>query len=301
MRAPWSSNYTVNINTEMNYWMAEKANLRECHEPLFQLIERTAKRGEKTAKDLYHLNGWVSHHNLDIWGHSSPVGYFGQDENPCTYSMWPMSSGWLCCHLWAHYCYTTDKKFLKDRAFPLIKGAVEFYLEYLVPYKGYLITVPSTSPENTFISPDHTVHSITIASTMDISILKELFEIYLKACEVLNITDLTDKVKETVRKLPPWKIGREGQLQEWFYDYEEADVNHRHISHLYGLYPGNLIHRENTDLLDACRMVLERRGDEGTGWCIAWKACLWARLGDGNRALKLLKNNCVLRIWKSAV
>lgn len=289
MRAPWSSNYTVNINTEMNYWMAEKANLRECHEPLFQLIERTAKRGEKTAKDLYHLNGWVSHHNLDIWGHSSPVGYFGQDENPCTYSMWPMSSGWLCCHLWAHYCYTTDKKFLKDRAFPLIKGAVEFYLEYLVPYKGYLITVPSTSPENTFISPDHTVHSITIASTMDISILKELFEIYLKACEVLNITDLTDKVKETVRKLPPWKIGREGQLQEWFYDYEEADVNHRHISHLYGLYPGNLIHRENTDLLDACRMVLERRGDEGTGWCIAWKACLWARLGDGNRALKLLK------------
>lgn len=289
MRAPWSSNYTVNINTEMNYWIAEKANLSECHEPLFQLIERTAQRGRKTARDIYHLDGWVSHHNLDIWGHSSPVGHFGQDENPCSYSMWLMSSGWLCCHLWEHYYYTTDEEFLRNRAFPLIKGAVEFYLGYLVPYKEYLITVPSTSPENTFIASDHTIHSVTFASTMDISILKELFEIYLKACKVLKITDLTDKVKEAMKKLPSWKIGREGQLQEWFYDYQEVDINHRHVSHLYGLYPGNLIRRENTKLLDACRMALERRGDEGTGWCIAWKACLWARLGDGNRALKLLK------------
>ena len=190
LRAPWSSNYTVNINTEMNYWMAEKANLSDCHESLFDLIERTASHGKKTAKEVYHLDGWVSHHNVDIWGHSSPVGYFGQDENPCTYSMWPMSSGWLCSHLWEHYRYTLDREFLRKKAFPLIRGAVEFYLGYLVPYDGYLVTAPSTSPENTFTASDHSVHSVTFGSTMDCSILKELFGNYLKACEILDITDL---------------------------------------------------------------------------------------------------------------
>ena len=290
LRAPWSSNYTVNINTEMNYWMAEKANLSDCHEPLFDLVERTASRGKKTAKEVYHLNGWVSHHNLDIWGHSSPVGHFGQDENPCTYSMWPMSSGWLCWHLWEHYRYTLDKDFLREKAFPLIRGAVEFYLGYLVPYERYLVTVPSTSPENTFTAPDQGAHSVTFGSTMDNSILKELFGNYLKACEILGITELTDKVKAALEKLPPFKRGKGGQLQEWFLDYPEVDVHHRHVSQLYGLYPGNLIHREDEELLAACRVALDRRGDEGTGWCMAWKACLWARLGDGERALKLLKN-----------
>ncbi len=290
MRAPWSSNYTVNINTEMNYWMAEKANLSDCHMPLLELIERTSKKGEKTAQDVYHLAGWVSHHNLDIWGHSSPVGQFGQDENPCTYSMWPMSSGWLCCHLWEHYCYTLDEAFLKKKAFPIIQGAVEFYLGYLVPYKGYYVTAPSTSPENTFLAPDMTTHSVTFASTMDISILRELFGLYLKACEILGVEDFTNAVKNVLQKLPPYKIGKEGQLQEWFYDYPEADINHRHISHLFGLYPGNQIHKENEPLIEACRTSLERREDKGTGWCMAWKACLWAKLGDGNHALTLLKN-----------
>ena len=290
MRAPWSSNYTVNINTEMNYWMAEKANLSDCHMPLLELIERTSKKGEKTAQDVYHLAGWVSHHNLDIWGHSSPVGQFGQDENPCTYSMWPMSSGWLCCHLWEHYCYTLDEAFLKKKAFPIIQGAVEFYLGYLVPYKGYYVTAPSTSPENTFLAPDMTTHSVTFASTMDISILRELFGLYLKACEILGVEDFTNAVKNVLQKLPPYKIGKEGQLQEWFYDYPEADINHRHISHLFGLYPGNQIHKENEPLIEACRTSLAGRGDKGTGWCIAWKACLWAKLGDGNHALTLLKN-----------
>lgn len=290
MRAPWSSNYTVNINTEMNYWMAEKANLSDCHMPLLELIERTSKKGEKTAQDVYHLAGWVSHHNLDIWGHSSPVGQFGQDENPCTYSMWPMSSGWLCCHLWEHYCYTLDEAFLKKKAFPIIQGAVEFYLGYLVPYKGYYVTAPSTSPENTFLAPDMTTHSVTFASTMDISILRELFGLYLKACEILGVEDFTNAVKNVLQKLPPYKIGKEGQLQEWFYDYPEADINHRHISHLFGLYPGNQINKENEPLIEACRTSLERREDKGTGWCMAWKACLWAKLGDGNHALTLLKN-----------
>ena len=287
---PWESKYTININTEMNYWMAEKANLSDCHMPLLELIERTSKKGEKTAQDVYHLAGWVSHHNLDIWGHSSPVGQFGQDENPCTYSMWPMSSGWLCCHLWEHYCYTLDEAFLKKKAFPIIQGAVEFYLGYLVPYKGYYVTAPSTSPENTFLAPDMTTHSVTFASTMDISILRELFGLYLKACEILGVEDFTNAVKNVLQKLPPYKIGKEGQLQEWFYDYPEADINHRHISHLFGLYPGNQIHKENEPLIEACRTSLERRGDKGTGWCMAWKACLWAKLGDGNHALTLLKN-----------
>lgn len=290
LRAPWSSNYTVNINTEMNYWMAEKANLSDCHESLFDLIERTASHGKKTAKEVYHLDGWVSHHNVDIWGHSSPVGYFGQDENPCTYSMWPMSSGWLCSHLWEHYRYTLDREFLRKKAFPLIRGAVEFYLGYLVPYDGYLVTAPSTSPENTFTASDHSVHSVTFGSTMDCSILKELFGNYLKACEILDITDLMDEVKAALKKLLPFKIGKEGQLQEWYLDYPEVDMHHRHVSQLYGLYPGSLIHREDKELLAACRVALDRRGNEGTGWCMAWKACLWARLGDGERALKLLKN-----------
>ena len=269
---------------------SEKANLSDCHEPLFDLVERTASRGKKTAKEVYHLDGWVSHHNVDIWGHSSPVGYFVQDENPCTYSMWPMSSGWLCSHLWEHYRYTLDREFLRKKAFPLIRGAVEFYLGYLVPYDGYLVTAPSTSPENTFTASDHSVHSVTFGSTMDCSILKELFGNYLKACEILDITDLMDEVKAALKKLLPFKIGKEGQLQEWYLDYPEVDMHHRHVSQLYGLYPGNLIHREDKELLAACRVALDRRGNEGTGWCMAWKACLWARLGDGERALKLLKN-----------
>lgn len=213
LRAPWSSNYTVNINTEMNYWMAEKANLSDCHEPLFDLVERTASRGKKTAKEVYHLNGWVSHHNLDIWGHSSPVGYFGQDENPCTYSMWPMSSGWLCWHLWEHYRYTLDKDFLREKAFPLIRGAVEFYLGYLVPYERYLVTVPSTSPENTFTAPDQGAHSVTFGSTMDNSILKELFGNYLKACEILGITELTDKVKAALENCRLLRGGKAGSFR----------------------------------------------------------------------------------------
>lgn len=290
MRAPWSSNYTVNINTEMNYWMAERCNLSECHEPLFELIERTAQNGEKTAREVYGLPGWVSHHNIDIWGHSSPVGYYGQDDNPCSYSMWPMSSGWLCRHLWEHYCYTLDTEFLRNRAYPIVENAVRFYLAYLMPYRGYLVTCPSTSPENQFVASDGTHHSVSVASTMDISILKELFENYLKMCRILKIDGLTGEVKDVLAKLPPFQIGEKGQLQEWFFDYPEAEEHHRHVSHLYGLYPAQIIDREDKDLREACQKSLDLRGDEGTGWCMAWKACLWARLNDGEHALKLLKN-----------
>lgn len=152
-------------------------------------------------------------------------------------------------------------------------------LGYLVPYDGYFVTAPSTSPENTFTASDHSVHSVTFGSTMDCSILKELFGNYLKACEILDITDLMNEAKTALKKLPPFKIGKEGQLQEWYLDYPEVDVHHRHVSQLYGLYPGNLIHREDEELLVACRVALDRRGDEGTGWCMAWKACLWSAAG----------------------
>lgn len=265
MRAPWSSNYTVNINTEMNYWMAERCNLGECQEPLFDLICRTAEDGKETAREIYGLSGWVSHHNLDIWGHSGPVGYFGQDKDPCSYSMWPMSSGWLCRHLWEHYCYTEDLDFLKDRAYPVIEGAVKFYLGFLFPYGEYYVTGPSTSPENRFCGEDGKSHSVGMASTMDISILKELFGYYLKICNILGIEGETADVKRVLSKLPPCKTGSFGQIREWFLDYPETEIHHRHVSHLYGLYPGKLITENTPELLEACRVALERRGDEGTG------------------------------------
>lgn len=289
MRAPWSSNYTVNINTEMNYWMAERCNLSECQEPLFDLIYRAAENGRQTASKVYGLTGWVSHHNLDLWGHSGPVGYFGQDEDPCSYAMWPMSSGWLCRHLWEHYCYTQDQEFLRYKAYPVIEGAVRFYLDFLFPYGEYYVTGPSTSPENRFYDDRGEAHSVGMASTMDISILKELFGYYLEMCKVLGISGLAGQVQHALEKLPPFQIGRHGQLQEWLFDYQEMEVHHRHVSHLYALYPGNLITEQTPELLDACRVTLERRGNEGTGWCMAWKACLWARLRDGERALALLR------------
>lgn len=288
MRPPWSSNYTVNINTQMNYWMAESCNLGEFHFPLFDLIGKMAGQGAKTARRLYGLEGWVSHHNVDLWGHTEPVGRYGQDENPCVYSLWPMSSGWLCRHLWEHYCYTQDEVFLREEAMPVIEGAVRFYLGYLTPWQGYLVTMPSTSPENQFLDEKGRPHAVTMASTMDISILKELFGYYLKICRILQIEGLAPEVQKALEKLPPFLVGGHGQLQEWYEDYEEADVNHRHVSHLYGLYPAALIGQEDQELIEACRTVLKRRGDEGTGWSIAWKANLWARLGDGERALSLL-------------
>lgn len=288
LRPPWSSNYTVNINTQMNYWMAESCSLSEFHAPLFDLIGKMAKRGANTARRLYGLEGWVSHHNADLWGHAEPVGRYGQDENPCVYSLWPMSSGWLCRHLWEHYCYTLDEDFLREEAWPVIEGAVRFYLGYLTPWQDYLVTMPSTSPENQFLDGKGQPHAVTMASTMDISILKELFGYYLEICRILQKEGLSCEVQKALKKLPPFMVGSHGQLQEWYEDYQEADVNHRHVSHLYGLYPATLIGQEDKELIEACRTTLKRRGDEGTGWSIAWKANLWARLGDGERALSLL-------------
>lgn len=286
LRAPWSSNYTVNINTQMNYWMAESCNLSEFHTPLFALIERVEKKGRKTAESLYQLEGWVSHHNIDLWGHSTPVGYYGQDSLPSIYSMWNMSSAWLCRHLWEHYQYTLDKEFLEKMAYPILEGAVKFYLGYLCPFEGYLVTAPSTSPENLFLDDEGQAHGVTVASTMDISILKELFSNYIHICSILQKEGMKKEAGEALKKLPPYRLGKYGQLQEWYWDDEEAEVKHRHISHLYGLYPSDTIQDEK--LKKGCEITLNRRGDQGTGWCLAWKACLYARLGNGDRALELL-------------
>lgn len=287
LRAPWSSNYTVNINTEMNYWIAESTGLSDFHRPLFELLEKVSKRGEETAKKMYGARGWVSHHNIDLWGHSTPVGLNAGDDNPSVYGLWQMSGGWLCRHLFEHYLYEQDEDFLRDTAYPIIDGAVKFYLDYLREVDGYLVTIPSTSPENYFVDDKGGVHALTYASTMDITIIKELFANYLTIQDILGL-EKDKEVLNALKKLPPFKIGKTGTLCEWFVDYTENDVHHRHVSHLYGLYPGNLI--KDKELKKACETSLNRRGDDGTGWCIAWKACLYARLKEAESALNLLKN-----------
>lgn len=253
LRAPWSSNYTVNINTEMNYWIAESTGLADFHKPLFELLKKVSKNGEDTAKRLYGAGGWVSHHNIDLWGHSTPVGLNASDNNPSVYGLWPMSGAWLCRHLFEHYLYGRDIDFLQNTAYPIINGAVRFYLDYLVEADGYLVTIPSTSPENTFLDEKGEEHALTYASTMDISIIKELFNNYLKIQDILGISKDTE-VENALKKLPPFKISKSGALCEWFLDYEEKDVHHRHVSHLYGLYPGNII--EDEKLKTACKTSL---------------------------------------------
>lgn len=287
---PWNSDYTVNINTEMNYWPSNVCNLSEFQLPLFDLIERTSRQGEKAAQEIYGLNGWVAHHNIDIWGHSTPVGKHGADREACSWGFWPLGSGWLCCHLWEHYAFTQDKKFLEERAYPLMEGAVRFYLEYLTEFDNYLVTVPSTSPENLFKGDDGEVYSVTVASTMDVAIIRELFKNFLLAGEILNCASpLSKAVQDALEKLPPFKVGKHGQLQEWYFDYDEEDQHHRHVSHLYPLHPGSQINPDDQpDLAKACEVSLIRRGDEGTGWSLAWKANLWARLKNGDKALDLM-------------
>ncbi len=286
IRPPWSSNYTVNINTQMNYWFVESVNLSECHMPLFDLMDRSKKQGEITARQMYDSNGWVTHHNIDIWGHSTPVGKGSSYFLPQAFSMWQMSSGWLCRHLWEHYLHTCDIAFLRDRAYPLIEGALIFYLDNLVEIDGKLGLVPSTSPENIFIGEDGKKHALSYFSSMDIGILKDLFGYYLQMCALLGVEE-DYRLRIALEKLPDFKVTSKGCLAEWYFDYEEEDENHRHVSHLYGLYPAALI-CDNDVLLDASKCSLDRRGDDGTGWAIAWRACLRARLKDGNRALSLL-------------
>ncbi|KRE69831.1 glycoside hydrolase family 95 protein [Paenibacillus sp. Soil750] len=302
-RPPWSSNYTLNINTEMNYWLAETCNLPECHQPLLDFIGNLSVNGRSTAEINYGVRGWTAHHNSDIWAQSAPVGDYGHGDPVWAY--WPMGGVWLCQHLWEHYAFGRDKAYLSEKAYPIMKEAALFCLDWLIEdQEGYLVTAPSTSPEHKFISSDGEKAAVSVASTMDLSLIWDLFTNCLEAAEVLRIDDdFRSELTLARSKLFPLKIGQYGQLQEWYSDFEDEDMNHRHVSHLFGVYPGRQINGEvSPDLFEAARTSLNRRGDEGTGWSLGWKVGLWARFQDGNRAERLIYNMLQLvkpDKWKS--
>ena len=299
VQPPWGCNFTNNINLEMNYWPVESSNLSECFDPLEHFIQNLARHGAVTAKVNYGMEtGWVGHHNSDIWAQSAPSGGYDWDPsgNP-KWSCWPMSGVWLCQHLWEHYAYNGDLNFLKETAYPLMKGAVAFMLQWLQQDEesGYWLTNPSTSPENDFIyinkKGERTVGDVTKASTMDITLARDLFENFLQTSKILGEKEYVSEVQEVLPRLLPFLQGSKGQLQEWMNDFEDQDPHHRHVSHLFGLYPGKQIQpRRDNALAKACKQTLLIRGDGGTGWSMAWKINLWARLEDGNHAYQMLRN-----------
>ena len=281
---PWNSNYTTNINTEMNYWPVLACGMPELMEPLVNLIRDLSVTGHETAKDFYHADGFVVHHNADIWGHSVPIC-----GNP-SWGFWSGASGWLCRSLYEIYEYTLDKKYLADTAFPLMKEAAVFYLDILVEdTDGTWMICPATSPENIFSQNGFPAATAKSTAMMN-SIVLDLFINCRKSCKILGIHDnFYDRLCTAIDKIKPLSIGENGTILEWNEELEETEVHHRHVSHLYALHPANLITAENhKDLFDACRKTLERRGDDGTGWSLAWKVNFWARLLDGNRALHLI-------------
>ena len=295
MQPPWSCNYTMNINLQMNYWPAEVTSLGECHEPLFDLIESLLPQGRLIARENYGCRGFCVHHQTDLYrqAHARGVTPSGvQHQHTGRWAMWPMAAAWLCRHYWEHYCFSGDRSFLEERAWPVLREAAEFLLDWLQEDgNGFLTTIPSTSPENLFVLPDGTKCSLSSGSTMDISITRDLFGILQAANSILRKNDPVAKEAEAAlpRLLSP-RIGRYGQLQEWSEDWDRCEDKHRHVSHLYGLYPANSISPEKTpDFTAAAKQSLELRGDEGTGWSRAWKVSLWARLRNGNRAMKLLR------------
>ncbi|MBO9727355.1 MAG: glycoside hydrolase family 95 protein [Chitinophaga sp.] len=284
MNPPWGSKYTININTEMNYWPAEETNLTEMHEPLVQMVKEIAVTGQETAKVMYGARGWVTHHNTDLWRITGPVdGIYS--------AMWPMGGAWLSRHLWEKYMFNGDKQYLQT-IYPVLKGAVAFYLDFLVeePTHKWLVVSPSMSPENNpKIYPNV---SIAAGATMDNQLVFDLFSNTIHAAEALGTdTELVAQLKAARKRLPPMQIGQYGQLQEWLQDLDNPDDKHRHVSHLFGLYPANQISAYRTpELFAAARTSLIQRGDVSTGWSMGWKVNLWARLLDGNHAWKLIKD-----------
>lgn len=292
MRPPWSSNYTTNINVQMNYWPSETTNLSEMHQPLFDLIEHLSVTGTATAKEFYGMKGWVVHHNADIWALSNPVGDKGKGDPK--WANWSMGANWLCRDLWEHYLFTGNSTFLHDTAYPLMKGAAEFTLDWLTTDSSgqYLVTAPSGSPENEYYYDGKKTSGISIASTMDMSIIRDLFSNVIAAGKILNNdAAFVDTIIAAKNKLYPFNIGHKGNLQEWYRDYEDVEPHHRHVSHLYGLFPGYQISPvASPDLAKAAVKTLEFRGDDGTGWSLAWKVNFWAHLFDGDHAYKLYRN-----------
>jgi alpha-L-fucosidase 2 len=283
MTPPWESKYTININTEMNYWPAETTNLSECHEPLLRMVSELVENGARTARVHYGARGWVCHHNTDLWRQTAPI------DGPL-WGFWPTGGAWLCTHLWDHYEFTGDKRFLA-KVYPVIKGAAEFFIGTLVPEpkNQWLVTCPSISPENKHPADV----AICAGPTMDVQILRDLFSQCARAAEILGFDEsFTAKLSEVQKRLPSLQIGKAGQLQEWLddWDLEAPERQHRHVSHLYGLFPSNQITSRGTpDLFKAARKTLELRGDVGTGWSLAWKINFWARLLDGDRSYSLLQ------------
>jgi alpha-L-fucosidase 2 len=288
---PWSSNWTTNINIQMNYWLAETCNLTECGEPLWEFIADVSKQGTRTATETYALPGWVSHHNIDLWRATNPVG---EGVGKPTWANWCMSGPWLCAHLYEHYLFTLDIEFLRHRAYPVMKGAAEFCYAWLVEDgHGNLTTCPSESTENDFLAPDGRPAMTSAGCTMDMALIRELFTNCIEAARRLEQdAEFIPRLSAACERLLPYRVGRYGQLQEWSVDFAESTPGQRHMSHLYPLYPGNQITPHRTPgLANAARTSLERRlvnGGAYTGWSRAWAIALWARLGDGAKAWESL-------------
>jgi alpha-L-fucosidase 2 len=310
MNPAWDSKYTTNVNLEMNYWPAEIANLSECHEPLLKMVTLLAESGRRTARVHYGARGWVLHHNTDLWLAAGPV------DGPA-WGAWPTGGAWLCHHLWEHYLFGRDEAYLQE-VYPAVRGAAKFFLDTLVeePEHGWLVTCPSISPENVATRPDHgddvplakgrcpvgfvdeatggTVAGTAICAgpTMDMQIIRALFEECIQAAEILELDEeLRRELRLAIQRLAPMQIGRHGQLQEWLEDWDDPDDEHRHVSHLWGLYPGDQITPQGTpELAAGARQSLTLRGDGVTGWSMGWKVNLWARLGEGDHAYRLLCN-----------
>ncbi len=297
MTPPWNCNYTININTEMNYWPVYMTDLEECFDPMQRLIEETCESGERTARAYYGAPGSCSHHNTDIWRLSTPVG--AQCYGSASFAAWPLSGGWLARQLWEKYEYAGDKDYLRREAYPVLKKDAEFYLAVLSrDSEGKAILAPSTSPENVFLVDGEMV-AVSLYTAMSQEIVKDLLENFAKAAQILGLDpELRERALETAGNIRLPGVGSEGELLEWNGNFTENDVHHRHISHLYGMHPGRRITLERTPKeAQAVRRVLERRGDESTGWAMGWRINQWARLRDGDHALKLL--DCQLRTVSS--
>ena len=285
----WDCKYTTNINMEMNYWPSEMTHLADLNEPLFRLIREVSETGKESAQTMYGKNGWVLHHNTDIWRVTGGI-------DKATSGMWMTGGAWVSSHLWQHYLYSGDKEFLR-KAYPIMKGAATFLDEMLIPEPehGWLVISPAVSPENVHPSKDGKI-AMSYGTTMDNELLHELFSTVIRASEILGEdAGYAAHLKDVLGKMAPMQIGKWGQLQEWIKDWDDSQDNHRHVSHLYALYPGNQITPEQTpELFDAARTSLIHRGDPSTGWSMGWKVCLWARLLDGNHAYKLIHNQLTL-------
>ncbi|MBM3500718.1 MAG: glycoside hydrolase family 95 protein, partial [Armatimonadetes bacterium] len=286
VQTPWNGDYHLNINVQMNYWPAEVTNLSDLHEPMLELIASLEAPGRQTARSYYGADGWVAHVITNVWGFTSP-GEHASWGATCS------GSAWLCEHLWEHYAFTLDREYLAW-AYPVMRGSAQFYLDMLIeePTHGWLVTAPSNSPENSYRLPNGEVGQICLGPTMDNQVLRELFGNCIRASDILGLDeDFRARLATARARLAPNQIGKHGQLQEWLADYDEPEQHHRHVSHLYGLYPYCEITPDGTpELAEAARVSLERRGDAGTGWSLAWKVNFRARLGEGDRAEKLLRD-----------